>query len=231
MSAELLGPLSSVRSQTDIDPVQARQLEAIGFGLDTVDAIYRRLVDNLAAGPRDLLLAFADAWAIIDWVHRLDGLVRGCRGMPGAADGVTEFLNASCLVENLRHLFQHPENELRAAPGSRRSLWGHLGWQHSTGIGIWEVVQITPFGRFSEPDIRQPADFDQPPRAQIDRVSLFSPDEAVEIGLTGQHAAVTRFARRLDAAVQVARHPETGGILKLTVWLPDPGPAASGASV
>lgn len=78
---ELLGPLSYARSIQGIDKTQAVSLEAIGFAIDAVDVVYRRLTTYL----RDRLplptIVFADAWAMIDWMHRLDGLVEGCRGL------------------------------------------------------------------------------------------------------------------------------------------------------
>jgi hypothetical protein len=220
MTTELLGPLSAVRSVSGIDPQQAVQLEAIGFGLDAVDALYRRLVGSLAAQAQDLPLVFADAWAMVDWMHRLDGLVAGCRGLPHASEAVLEFRATSSLGENLRHIFQHPARTLQETSSTRRSLWGHLGWQIATNNESRFVALVTPFGRWDGGDFRQPSDVHLPARAPIDRVSLFSPDGEVEIGLTGQHEAAVRFARRLDAAVQVAERGAPGEILRLRVWLP-----------
>jgi hypothetical protein len=219
MTTELLGPLSAVRSVSGIDPHQAVQLEAIGFGLDAIDALYRRLVGNLAV-PQDLPLIFADAWAMVDWMHRLDGLVAGCRGLPQAAEAVVEFRSTSSLAENLRHIFQHPQRALRETSDTRRSLWGHLGWQLAVNSETRAVGLITPFGRWDGGEFRRPSDAHLPARAQIDRVSLFSPDGEVEIGLTGQHEAAVRFARRLDAAVQVAERGAPSEILRLRIWPP-----------
>jgi hypothetical protein len=217
--SDLLGPLSAVRSVADIDPKQIVQLEAIGFGLDTVDSVYQRLAGELAGGAQDVELVFADAWAMVDWMHRLTGLVRGCRGIPRDAEPVQDFLNTSTLVENLRHSFQHPAEALRMTSVSRRSAWGHLGWQHAAAGGH-EVHQITPTGRWESGEFRLPTDSDQSPRWPIDRVSLFSADGEVEIGLTGQHEAVVRFANKLEAAVQIAERPHPGEIMRLQTWLP-----------
>jgi hypothetical protein len=223
MTSQLLGPLSAVRNGGAIDSKQAAQFEAIGFGLDTVHAVYCRLASALRDDRSDLELVFADAWAIIDWMNRLDRLVAGCRGLRKKEADVIGFRNTSSLVENLRHLFQHPEQELGSMAISGRSLWGHLAWQRLAGGGH-EVMVVTPFGRFAGDDYRLPSDHDQPPRAFVDRISLFSPDGAIEIGLTGQHESVVRFAAQLDAAIHVASERSAPGeILRLTTWLPGAG--------
>jgi hypothetical protein len=218
---DLLGPLSAVRTMGGIDPQQAVSLEAIGFGLDVVDMVYRRLAALLRSSLPPLPLAFADAWVIVDWMHRLDGLVEGCRGLSSRDEAVDDFRNASRLVENLRHIYQHPREELRSTAATRRSLWGHLAWQLEGKDGQ-EVIQITPFSRWEGGDFRLPAGAELPPRSPVDRVSLFSPDGEVEIGITGQWEVVVRFAYRLDAAVQASERPADGDIMKIQTWLPAP---------
>jgi hypothetical protein len=221
MDDELLGPLSKVRSITDVDSIQMASLEAIGFGIDTVDTVYRRLVDMLRIPTPPTTLAFADAWAIVDWMHRLTGLVEDCRGLTERDEAVRDFLNASRLVENVRHIYQHPAGELRLTAETRRSIWGHLAWQlDHDGLGRM-IVAINPFGRWNG-EFRNPADADQPLRAQVDRVSLFSPDGEVEIGITGQWESAVRFGLRLDGALQASKRPPTGEIMRIRAWLPTP---------
>lgn len=223
MEEELLGPLSYARSIEGIDRTQAASLEAIGFAIDAVDAVYRRLTTYLRDGLPPPTIAFADAWAIIDWMHRLDGLVERCRGLSRRDEAVEEFLHASTLVETLRHIYQHPEGELRLTAETRRSIWGHLAWQRVVDGGH-EVVQITPFGRW-EGEFRLPAGAEEPPRAPVDRVSLFSPDGEAEIGLTGQWEASVRFGLRLEGGLQASERPADGEIMRIRAWLPAP-PAA-----
>jgi hypothetical protein len=221
MDDELLGPLSKVRSISGIDSIQTASLEAIGFGLDTVDMVYRRLVDMLHSPTPPITYAFADAWAIVDWMHRLTGLVGNCRGLTERDEAVRDFLNASRLVENLRHIYQHPAGELRLTAETRRSIWGHLAWQlDHQGLGRM-VVAINPFGRW-EGEFRNSADASQPLRAQVDRVSLFSPDGEVEIGITGQWESAVRFGLRLDGALQASERPPTDEIMRIRTWLPAP---------
>lgn len=206
-----------------IDRTQAASLEAIGFAIDAVDAVYRRLTTYLREGLPPPTIAFADAWAIIDWMHRLHGLVDDCRGLTPRDEAVQEFLDSSSLVETLRHIYQHPGTELRLTAGTRRSIWGHLAWQRAADGGH-EVIQITPFGRW-EGEFRLPAGVEKPPRAPVDRVSLFSPDGEAEIGLTGQWEAAVQFGLRLEGGLQASERPTEGEIMKVRAWLPAP-PAA-----
>jgi hypothetical protein len=87
------------------------------------------------------------------------------------------------------------------------------------------VIGITPFSRWREVDERRPADEREPPRADIDRISIFSPDGAVEIGITGQWEVTVRFAFRLDGALQAGANPAEGERMDIEVWLPAPSAA------
>ena len=222
---ELLGPLSSVRQVTGLDPRQAAFLEAIGFGLDTVDLVYRRLAATLRTDGWSIPLIFADAWAIIDWMDRLDGLVVGCPGMQKRDGPVRDFRNTSSLVAVMRDIFQHPRGEISGLIEDRGSLWGRLTWQRPTTSGH-EVFEQHPFSRYEHPgDTRLGAGAAEQPRAPVDRVTLFSPDGEVEIGITGQWEAAVRFAFRLAGAIQIAERPAEGERIAIDQWLPVPADA------
>lgn len=226
MIEELLGPLSAVRLIHGIEPRQAAFLEAIGFGLDTVDVLYRRLTATLRGlDPAPSPLVFADAWAIVDWMDRIDTLVEQCPGLSHRDEAVRDFLNTSSLVDELRNIFQHPVGEFQSLVPSGGSLWGRLTWQRRALEGH-EVMEITPFSRWREVDERRPAGEKESPRADIDRISLFSPDGTVEIGITGQWEAAVRFGLRLDGALQAGTKPAAGERMDIKVWLPAPSAAA-----
>jgi hypothetical protein len=72
----LVRPTSPLRVQPRIDPRQAESNDAIAFEANVVDVVYSRLGAALRQQPMSVEAIFADAWAIIDWVHRLDRLVR-----------------------------------------------------------------------------------------------------------------------------------------------------------
>lgn len=215
----LVRPTSPLRVRPGIDDRQAVSLDAIAFAANVVDVVYGRLVATLPQQPTPVEAAFADAWSIIDWIHRLDGLVRGCRGLSQKSEAVIDFLNGSSLVESHRHTFQHPEGTLPATAESGRSPWGHLCWTAAGPEGGGYTMAIaTPSMRkmdrqkaFRYPDARDP-------RSLVDWVSLYPADGEAEISLTGQHEALVRFVRRLEAAVEASDPPPAGGILRILKW-------------
>lgn len=81
--------------------------------------------------------------------------------------------------------------------------------------------KITPFGRW-EGEFRLPAGAEEPPRARVDRVSLFSPNGEAETGLTGQWETAVRFGLRLEEALQTSERLADGEIMKLRAWVPAP---------
>jgi len=217
----LVRPTSPLRVQPAIDDREAASLDAIAFAANVVDVVYGRLTNALAARPVQVEAVFADAWSMIDWIHRLDGLVRSCRGLSKKAEAVIDFLNGSSLVESHRHAIQHPEGTLPATAQSGRSPWGHLCWTIAgpEGVGVgYTMVIATPSIRkldqahpYRYPDARDP-------RSPVDWVSLYPADGEAEISLTGQHEALVRFVVRLEAAVAASDPPPAGGILKILSW-------------
>ena len=206
--------------RVDIDGAQASQLDAIAFCANAIDLLYRRLANALLAADRDVQAeeVLPDAWGMIDWVHRLDGLVERCRGLSGKSEAVIEYRNASPLVENHRHAIQHLEGIIPVLVASGRSPWGHLCWTvrippGPDGNKRFEMRAVGGSLRGAvEPTFRLPAI--QTPRGPIDYVSLYAADGETEIGLTGQHDALTRFVRKLEASAATAQ-PNAKGILIL----------------
>lgn len=217
--AEATRPL---QRRLDIDVRQAESLEAIAFAANVVDFVYRRLLETLPGSPEDGQVpiegAFADAWTMIDWLHRIDGLVRDCRGVSERSVEVRDFLNGSSLVETHRHLIQHPQRSLAATSESGRSSWGHIAWISNHKLegqaARWVLVPSVANVLASEP--RMPT-FENP-RGRIDWISLYSPEEEAEISLTGQDEALLRFITKLGRAVEASPPPIAGGILKVTAW-------------
>jgi hypothetical protein len=128
----LVPPDSPLRIRVDIDARQATQLDSIAFSANVVDFLYGRLAKFLlSVGMTRPITAegvLADAWAIVDWVHRLDGLVRHLRGVRKGSVVVEDFLNATSLVETQRHRIQHLEGTIPAIEATGRSAFGHLCW-------------------------------------------------------------------------------------------------------
>lgn len=221
----LVRPDSPLRTRSDIDARQAAQLDAIAFSANVIDFLYRRLAAFLlSVGTTRPITAeevLADAWAIIDWVHRLDGLVRNLRGLPKGSVVVQDLLNATSLVETQRHRLQHLEGTIPAIEATGRSAFGHLCWTLDGGptddSGREQIIACTiPFSRGQgEMSWRLPHVL--PPRGPIDYISLFSADGEAEIGLTGQAEALVRFIACLEAAVASAGDPRPNGILAIPI--------------
>ncbi|MCV0384754.1 MAG: hypothetical protein K5799_15135 [Erythrobacter sp.] len=202
-----------------MDDRQASTLDAIAFGSNVVDMAYGRLVASLSEDRVSGEAAFADAWTMVDWIYRLDRLVRGARGVPQKQPAVLDFLNGSSLVETHRHTLQHPEATLPDAAASGRSPWGHLSWiKTPRGEPGYTAVVLTPPIRklgtgkaFKYPEWREP-------RSPIDWISLFPADGEAEISLTGQHESLVRFMKRLEAAVAASGPPSGGAVLRIVTW-------------
>jgi hypothetical protein len=215
---------SPIRIRTDIDRQQASQLDAIAFAANPINHQYRRLTRRLAMADKRRAAPNADeylpdAWAIVDWVYRLDKLIVGLRGKPKRSDAVREYRNTSSLVKMHRHAIQHLEGTIpRLEPG--RAPWGHLCWSRrlpptSEGKRRW-VGRILSGPVFGGTDLEWTMPPPRPPRRAIDYVSLFAADGSTEIGLTGQHEALVRFVLRLEHGA-MSGHLDASGILRLAL--------------
>lgn len=204
---------SPLYALVDIDDRQTAQLLSIAFSANALDAIYWRLAYRLEQAELEPVeLVMADAWAMIDWTHRLDKLVRDCRGIAKGWPPRIDYRNSSSLVETQRHLFQHLEGTIPSLDMTGRAPWGHLAW-HVPVPGDPTAVEtrlLVPGHRglgedrdqsFRVPELRIP-------RAPIDYLALYSADGEAEIGLTGQIEALHRFIPALEAAVTSAPPPD-----------------------
>lgn len=221
MSEPLVGQDSPLRARDDLDRRQAAHLDAIAVIANVVNLLYLRLTDSLLRyQPSDSVeILLPDAWGMIDWVHRMDGLVRGCRGLSAALPFVVDYLNSSSLVENHRHAVQHLEGTIPHVEQSGRAPWGHLAWTIDLGMDPDGHRRFTRAGAFPSLMGGVDQEFNMghalPPRTVLDHVSLFSADGEAEIGLTGQHESLVRFVGALQRAVESSGTPGPRGILKI----------------
>ena len=219
---QLVAPVSVLRVAAGIDSRQAASLDAIAFSANVIDYQYRRLSQKLILqGGNPAEDAFADAWGMIDWIHRIDRLVSDCRGLPKRAESVRDFRNSSSLVENLRHQVQHPEGTIPTVEKSGRSPWGHLSWVVPNQDGSMTQGIAIPSLRGQG----DPAEFvatypPSAPRGPIDYISLFSANGEYEISLTGQHQALVRFVGRLEEGVMKALAAPRAGIARIPMDRP-----------
>jgi hypothetical protein len=216
---------SRLISRQDLAGRQATKLEAIAFSTNVIELVYRRLEDFLWAGdPNSAGFAeqsLSDAWAIIDWVHRLDGIVRHCPGLPLSSPGVADLLNSTSLVENHRNAIQHPARTMNTVSPSGRSPWGYLTWaRRKDPAQSFPFSNVMPVGRLGRSEISFTSRLTAAPRWPIDYVSLHSSDSQAEIGLTGQLEAATRFAHGIEAAIASSTVLNPRGILQIEPWSP-----------
>jgi hypothetical protein len=221
----LFPPGSRLISRGDLPARQATQLEAIAFSANVIELVYGRLEAFLWEGdpnaPDFAEQSLSDAWSIIDWVHRLDGIVRHCPGLSVTSAAVVDLLNSTSLVENHRNAIQHPAATLHAVTPSGRSPWGYLCWSRRG-----EADQPSPFsrvtavGRLGRDATTYVIRMTGLPRWPIDHVSLYSSDSQAEIGITGQVEALARFGRGLEAAVGSSTETNARGVLQIGDWSP-----------
>jgi hypothetical protein len=217
----LVAPDSPIRVRVDLDRRQGAQLDAIAVVANVLDLLYDRLVDALIrSGPDDSIEEFLpDAWGMIDWVHRMDGLVERCRGLSGRLPFVIDYRASSKLVESHRHAVQHLEGTIPVLEQSGRAPWGHMSWTVDLGTGpdgrrrfATRVMGSSLIGA-PEPTFR--IGLPLPPRTKVDNVSLYSGDGEAEISLTGQHESMVRFISALEAAVARSGPPGANGIPRI----------------
>lgn len=220
----LFEPSSSLFGRAELAPRQSVKFDAIGFAANVVELTYLRLERTLwAADPN--LPAFhettlADAWAIVDWIHRLDGIVRNCPGLRADSPGVVDFLNGSSLVETPRHRIQHLASTFEQVTPAGRQPWGYLTWtrRERAGGAFGRVTTLGRLGTHGESTFV--LRINPPPRHNIDYVSLFASDDKSEIGITGQYEGLVRFGRGLEASVAGATATNARGILLIPPWNP-----------
>src|SRR5262245_46599550 len=99
------------------------------------DIAYERLAEalqNIAASTvkpstRDIGAAMADAWSIVDSVHRFHDLVMN---MPGLSNSPWRKLLGNRLTDvvELRNSIQHQLGEMNHLLTSGNQIWGYLSW-------------------------------------------------------------------------------------------------------
>jgi hypothetical protein len=172
-------------------------------------------------GPHFAEESPSDAWSIIDWVHRLDGIVRHCPGLSMTSAGVADLVNSTSLVENHRNAIQHPASTLNAVIPSGRSPWGYLCWSRRADPDVpFPFSRVTAVGHLGRDSTTYVISMTGLPRSPIDYVSLYSSDSQAEIGITGQVEALARFSHGLEAATASSTATNRQGILQIDEWSP-----------
>ncbi|MGO9095455.1 MAG: hypothetical protein ACLQGV_09550 [Bryobacteraceae bacterium] len=139
----ILGKESPLRNLPAV--LQRRQLlflEATRFTIDTIDLAYLRLAETLprlAANIEDgdlqghpsSVSAMLDAWAIMDSLHRLRGIIEALPGLQAKKRNpkVRSFLENTANVPPLRNTIQHLNTEISGVVEDKNwAVFGSLSW-------------------------------------------------------------------------------------------------------
>lgn len=119
---------------------QALFFDGIRFAIETADFAHQRLRKTLLslAGntASDLPMhaetpaAIADAWSIVDAVHRLRALIRQVPGLVRRQHwpSLRGFEDQTGPIEDLRNTAQHLSTEIQAIADAQWPIWGVLNW-------------------------------------------------------------------------------------------------------
>jgi hypothetical protein len=154
------------RLPSELDPRQRLFFDGIGYSIEIADLAYERLytwvedatkaMQNGTSTPRTTFRGvIADAWMIVDAVHRLRRLVEN---MPNLKRGpsIKAFLASTKNVSTIRHRVQHLDEQIHTLASKRLPAWGSVswfycpdksqprGWVYSLAAGSFELKHVAP---------------------------------------------------------------------------------------
>ena len=191
-----------------MDRRQALSLRGITFSIDMIDVAYSRLVETLEklSEPeyKDLygssVEALLDAWAIVDHVHRLRGLLQQMPGVKRSPE-FRLFLERTATFETFRNTIQHLREEIRDMAVNQQAVWGAVSWltaldpkltllrsscvQYGAMINSGEAILFPVAGLM---------------RSRIDQVRLTHVGH--EVGLSDGAWEIHQFSKKLEIALK-----------------------------
>lgn len=178
---------------TALDRRTVLYLDGIRYSMHMFDiaserfaATVQRLTDKqheAGALARSIAEAFADAWLLVDVVHRLRELVQQLPGLKQKQPAVQLFLRRTAPIENLRHFVQHLRTGIHTHVQTGQPLWGTLSWTRNNPItGDPENITIAP-GTFFDGAIVPMCTFDTLEFRFVQRVKLQVGTLAVDLAV------------------------------------------------
>jgi hypothetical protein len=131
------------RLPDSIDRVELRFLDAIRFGVESADLSYKRLfrqlldvakLDSEARIPASAYTeVMADAWSVVDAMHRLKELLERTPKLKGAG-----------ALNELRNSFHHAREDFLALAANHTAVWGIVAWCVPISANHGRVFNMVP---------------------------------------------------------------------------------------
>ncbi len=146
------------RLPKNLDRRQTLFLDGIRFSVEIAETAYIRLCRTLLTLANSIIQkkkvridaltvrAISDAWAIIDSVHRLCGLLRQMRGVKQNTPNINLLYRQAEKVEVLRNTVQHLNNEIDNLINKQLPVWGTLSWvaRPNPTNDLWYTCSLSP---------------------------------------------------------------------------------------
>jgi hypothetical protein len=205
-----------IRLPETVPPIQASFFDAVRLSAQFVDIAYRRVegaVTQLVNPEHDRALAimpvaFMDAWAIVDTVHRLRDLLRGLPRYRNQALSKRLFLQRTEAVEQLRNTFQHLVGDLPALTQADAPVLGSLTWLRPVDIerrtlSVWSFMPGRLRSLDSTSVVQIPADVP----TEISQIELWLGDKSVNISKL--RASVADVVSPIEQALRLSAQGES----------------------
>lgn len=180
----------------ELDPHQAFFLAGIRWTIEMLNLHYRRLLvelSRLSAGASksiesDGIQALADAWSLVDSLHRFRELVQQVPNLKHSPEQEL-FVRKTSSINELRDSIQHLREGILNMASNSQPVWGVLSWmalQDLQGKAIWACA-LQAGGKL---DGRQlsPIPVAGTMTAPIDRVTLTHAGHTAELSDAGRRA-------------------------------------------
>ena len=146
------------RLPKNLDRRQMLFLDGIRFSVEIAETAYGRLCKTLLTLANSVIQkkkvrigvltvrATSDAWAIIDSVYRLCGLLRQMRGVKQNTPSLNLLYREAEKVEALRNTVQHLNNEISNLISKELPVWGTLSWVAipNPTNDLWYTCSLAP---------------------------------------------------------------------------------------
>ena len=181
----------------NLNPKRRLFLDGIRYSIEMADLAHSRLRETLLvlteehainqqglqADRRFVVSAVLDAWAIVDSVHRLRGLLLKTPRFKQKSPNMRLFRDRTAKVEDLRNSVQHLNEEVDKLLPQKLPVWGVLSWfvvpDPNSQIGYACALRTgTEFEGYTS-DLKIPQD--ETVSLPIDRITLTAHGQSVSL--------------------------------------------------